>query len=528
MRIGGERLSIWTRYAGVTLVISVCASLISSLGTERAWSQANSTTQPSTGFVIPPERDTQALKDDVDRAAKLALDALQTQGGHAAERAKALAKLPSAVALDQLAVLPSVGPSTTAVPKVAPSGLAAAVNFVGIGGGPIAAHPGLALLLAQLEGTDDYKVWCSGTLVRPNVILTAAHCICDPGEGYTTAGICRTHPNNIGGTGSVLLDSERWRVFFQHVGVRHVTQVFPSDDFAFDETGVRSDLALLVLDKPVTWISTAQLPNSSTTEPVQGTAGGFGWSAAPGAVPATTMQALVSPGLKSQGSLQIVSCSGPGGVNLPYLTNDEAFCSQFNPGGAGSQAAICPGDSGGALWFGDQLAIEIGVTSGLNNASADCTASKNVGFQMRTKYDPHAKWIEASLAKLNADPPLANARWPAFGDNLRYILDRRHVQAFGANGAYTATGWAKAPTPGVILATLNTPGTVYSLAVQDRTTNKTLCSSQAGRTRNMPNVDYCFVQVVAGQEFRITSQGDPNQRLQFVISIFPIGTTFDE
>jgi hypothetical protein len=150
----------------------------------------------------------------------------------------------------------------------------------------------------------------------------------------------------------------------------------------------------------VTWISTAQLPNSSTAEPVQGTAGGFGWSAAPGAVPATTMQALVSPGLKSQGSLHIMPCSEPGGVNLPYLSNDEAFCSQFTPGGAGSQAAICPGGSGGALWFGDQLAIEIGVTSGLNIASTDCTVLKNVGFQMRTKYDPHAQWMEASLAKL--------------------------------------------------------------------------------------------------------------------------------
>src|SRR5262249_1418961 len=150
-----------------------------------------------------------------------------------------------------MAVAPPVGPSTIAPPKA--GGPVPSVNN-STGEGATTGHPGVALLLARLGGQNSFDVYCSGTLIRQNVILTAAHCMCwspDPTSNYANGTECVQGNQAVSKPPSELNDPGRWLVYFQHVGIRKVSQVIVNEGYRFGNAAVRHDLALLVLEQPV-------------------------------------------------------------------------------------------------------------------------------------------------------------------------------------------------------------------------------------------------------------------------------------
>ena len=500
--------------AGVAIILTL---------TNAFWGQAQGQdTSPSayTGLSLRTPDRTQLPSEAADRAKQHALDVLKKLGGTAAKRANTLANLPAPKVLEQLAVQPPVGPSTIAAPKPGTSIPSAAVNWIGTGGGATTAHPGIVLLLAQRDGENEFAVQCSGTLVRQNIILTAAHCVCYP--AYPTVSVCQNGTDIM--PPAALLDASRWRVFLQHVGVRRVTRVDINDNYLFgkDQSGqfsVRGDIAVLVLSHPVAAIIPAAIPEAADAASawISGLVAGFGFSANPDNPNATVLEQLIRPGLKSQGEITSVACN-----TESYLDPVASLCSKYATAAAASQATLCSGDSGGPLWMTGNILPQIGVTSG--SSKANCTVPETLAFQMSVTYRPHWNWISQRLTELGSASE--RGRWPAFGENLRFVLDRRNAGVFDANGNYTS-GWVRVEESSVGLATMNSSGIIKRFSVQDRT-GKELCKGVAGKDNNLPNVDYCSAPITAGQQLRVVAQGTPYEHLQYVMTSHPIGTSFEE
>jgi hypothetical protein len=309
-----------------------------------------------------------------------------------------------------------------------------------------------------------------------------------------------------------LINPERWRIFLQHVGVRQVRGVIVNEGYRFSDEAVRNDLALLVLEQPVTEINPPTLPIAATQASswTSGEIIGYGFSAVdrPGATP---LSRLVQPGMKAHGEVNSSSCQGQA-----YLDPAGSLCSLYAPTSGGSQATVCGGDSGGPLWQPGVLNETIGVTSG--RSLADCTEPATVAFQMATSFKSHRDWIEQGIAAVASSN--VKGIWPAFGDNLLSVLDRRNAVLFDSKGNYTSDGWMVSQSPMKVLATINSSGPISDFSVRDRN-GKVLCKGQAGIRNKMPNVDFCWTKVAPGIQFRIIAKGSGDEYLQYVVTTRP-------
>lgn len=488
--------------ARICVGILVLSTLINA-----AFAQAAS--GPVPGLLSTPKPREENLVEVTERAKQSVLAELRSAGGSAANEAKALQSLPAARFLERLAVFPVVGPSTIAPPKAGMPMPSPSVN-VSAGGGATTAHAGVALLLARDSGQQKFDAQCTGTLIRQNVVLTAAHCVCfsyDESKNYASGREC------VNGTETrapaSLLDGGNWRVFFQHAGMREVSRVVVNEGYRFDGKSVRDDLALLVLKQSVIEIIPPDLPPASD-QALPWTSGrivGYGFSSA-GDPGAHVLKQLVQPGIKSHGWVQSSTCKGQ-----PYLDPTRSLCSLFSDISTGSPATVCGGDSGGPLWQSDATGATIGVTSG--RSDPDCQQNETVGFQMAISYREHRLWIDKQLEMFG----VANVKgkWPAFGDNLRAVLDRRNSVPFDGSGTYESEGWILTQMTTPILATINSSGEVSEFSVRDRK-GRVLCRGAAGVQRNIPNVDFCWASVSAGTQFRVVAKGTKDQYLQYVVT----------
>lgn len=438
------------------------------------------------------------------------LQELRSAGGGAANRALVLQSLPASKVLERLAVFPAVGPSTIAPPKPGAPTPSPSVNN-SEGGGATTEHAGVALLLARKAGQDKFVAQCSGTLIRQNVVLTAAHCVCfafEKADNYPTGSECAKGTETR--APASLTDKDNWRVFFQHVGMKKVSRVVVNEGYRFDGTAVRDDLALLVLEEPVVEIIPPALPpGASQALPWSvGRIIGYGFSSADESETAV-LKMLVQPGIKSHGRVNYTSCQ-----DQTYLDPAGSLCSLFSDTANGSPATVCGGDSGGPLWHSDTDGSTIGVTSGRSHS--DCQVKETVGFQMATSYQVHREWIEKHLSSAPSSTSV-KGKWPAFGGNLRDVLDRRNSVPFDESGIYESEAWIRSKVATPILATINSSGAVAEFSVRDRK-GKVLCRGAAGATGKLPNVDFCWAKVPAGAEFRIVARGTKDQFLQYVVS----------
>jgi hypothetical protein len=187
-------------------------------------------------------------------------------------------------------------------------------------------------------------MFCTGTLIGCDTVLTAAHCVC----GGTGA---QCQPG-----GGQLLNASDVQIYAQHGGLFNVSKITVPPDYEF---GVESDVAVLKLQGEVNGISPT--PINTGSNPTNGTPGtivGFG----------LTDGNLDDFGLKRVGQVESASCSAV--PNAPHV------CWNFtNPvGRPGTDSNTCNGDSGGPLFMDlGQGTVVAGVTSGGN--SADCQPS---------------------------------------------------------------------------------------------------------------------------------------------------------
>jgi V8-like Glu-specific endopeptidase len=108
-------------------------------------------------------------------------------------------------------------------------------------------HPNVGGLVAATQYSDGTWIYCSGTLISPTVFLTAAHC----GE-----------------------EGERVRVTFDtayQAGDTVYTGTFHADPAYNQSQSDPHDIAVVVLDSPVTDIKPAKLPKAGSLSNLSGT-----------------------------------------------------------------------------------------------------------------------------------------------------------------------------------------------------------------------------------------------------------------
>jgi hypothetical protein len=474
---------------------------------------AQTDSMPTPGLLRARKLTSAEARNAVLQARSDTVAQLRLMGGKFAQEAKKLETLGPSVFLERMAIAPPVGPSTIAPVKPGATPPTPSVNTYK-GNGATTAHPGVALLLAREDGNDLYRAACSGTLIRQNVVLTAAHCMCysfypqdNPANGDECVNGAPNKPK------SPMVKPDRWKVFFQHAGLRDVTRIIINERYTFSGTAIRDDLALLVLDKPVTEIDPPAFPEAveAVTSFGPGEVVGYGYSAVQGSNGLALPQ-LLQAGIKGVGRVTSGLCSG-----LTYLEPAASLCSTYMPTQSGSTATVCEGDSGGPLWQPTAASTEIGVTSGIS--TADCTIVPTIGFQMATSFRRHNTWIVEQLKSV----PGTNVKGilPAFGDNLIPVADRRNIGSFNEAGNYTS-GPITSEAQSRILATMNSSGNIENFSVVE-VGGKVLCKGAAGLGANLPNVNFCWATVNAGTKYQVMAKGEGSQFLQYVVSLRPTG-----
>jgi hypothetical protein len=277
---------------------------------------------------------------------------------------------------------------------------------------------------------------CSGTLIAPNVVLTARHCVARfedlvgdgcgavtrdlPAEGFTIAIGARPVPIPV-----------RGRQLF----------VPPTPNLC------GTDIALLLLETAVTGVPVARLRYRPVALGEQTVAVGYG---------ADEHDAI--PEVRLQRSDIVVTAIGPasttwvteGGAGLPF---------DVSPGEVAATESTCIGDSGGPLF--DREGDLVAVTSrGIDDRCLDRPT-------LFTALAPHEDLVANALAAAETNPPGATAGADAAADAT--VVDRdaavepalRILRAGGASCAVTGAGRADVDAvsawglPGLLLAAVS-------------------------------------------------------------------------
>lgn len=211
---------------------------------------------------------------------------------------------------------------------------------------------------------------CTGTLIAPDVVLTAGHCAkINPTQVIANT----TNYNASGGT---------------RVAVKSIT-AYPSWDTTFD-------IAVVVLDRPITDVTPRNVGAGCTfqhfSSEMQVHLVGFGLTREDGTGSNTELREAMAPVLDP-------TCSDGNGC-----ASGAAPAGEFVAGGGGTDS--CFGDSGGPVYLDTPRGVVViaAVSRGLDGSATPCGGG---GIYVRT--DKVLAWIEATVGHPVAKDSCADA-----------------------------------------------------------------------------------------------------------------------
>ncbi len=220
--------------------------------------------------------------------------------------------------------------------------------------------------LSMQKAEGDIVATCSGSLVAPNVVLTAYHCvgiesstptICPAvrGKGYAVANQVAGYTGELVDPSQVFVSTERTRVSaYLRPAARGVAIVVGDMPHLCSH-----DIALIVLDKPITGIQPLPMRWTSPLAGEKLTAIGWGRDET-GARPTVRMRRSGIPVL------------GVAGEVVQLDPKDTATVYAVSPGEFITPGVACSGDSGGPILdIGGQI---LGVTSRGSEGGSECGA----------------------------------------------------------------------------------------------------------------------------------------------------------
>jgi len=407
----------------------------------------------------------------------------------------------------QLAIAPSAGEK--AHPGVDPAGTAGEALlgimpkvYIRANGGPTVAYRGVGLLLHWDDQRDEYEPMCTGTLVRKDKLITAAHCFCPELPGQTqTAQTCQTASPLIQNAGG-------WIVFFQGSGIGTLSDVHVNPNFEISTGKTFADVAVATFLAPVDDVPPMSFPPSganlthSDVEVV-----GFGASSMRSGAGAakTTETTLTPPGLKLWGQVKLTSCQSPfiQGANLCWTANAA--------NGSGS-SGICGGDSGGPMLETTPPIPRTPVTPyliGVNSANlADCTsqspsgdtdlsAPENAGF-LKQEFPGDTQATQSSDESLDGS-----------------VLAQEPSVTLDSKGTWSSSITVPSATKSVIVS-INGPAEAnLALHVVDGA-GRTACTAEGGIANYLPMMGLCRITKPASDTYQIRVTGGANWPFQVI------------